>query len=268
MKIPLSVCVITKNEERHIRECLESVKGRVEEIVVLDSGSEDRTQAIAREFTDRVHERPFSNFSEQKNACAALASRDWVLVLDADERMEPDAWPFLEGLFSVGEPKAHAAYAFPRRTISADGRFHLWINHYPSFVDRLYDRRRCRLVQEVHEWLRIDGTRGFVPHHILHAPKLSASTEAEKRKLYGELKARMAKLPEPSLGARISRKWEALAFATGAFWAMGLFWKGPEYAGFLFRWYAVSLLPFLRPLTYLHKEIPPPAEERSPAHAH
>src|SRR5437773_1270558 len=85
MKKPkLSVALVTRNEEERLRACLESVAW-ADEIVVVDAESDDKTAAIAREFTDRVVVRPWPGYAAQKNTALDLATGDWTLSLDADE---------------------------------------------------------------------------------------------------------------------------------------------------------------------------------------
>ena len=85
----LSVTIVAWNEEERLRACLESVAW-ADEIVVVDGESTDKTVALAREFTDRVWVRPWPGFAAQKNFALEQASGDWVLALDADERVTPD----------------------------------------------------------------------------------------------------------------------------------------------------------------------------------
>ncbi len=88
--IRLSVTIITLNEERNLPGALESVLGVADEVVVVDSGSTDRTCEIARSAGARVLARPWSDYSEQKNFAAQQAAHDWILNLDADERLSPE----------------------------------------------------------------------------------------------------------------------------------------------------------------------------------
>jgi glycosyltransferase involved in cell wall biosynthesis len=83
----LSVCIITLNEEENLPRALASLKEIADEIVVVDSGSADRTAEIAREHGAVWFERPWSNYADQKNYAAECASHDWVLSLDADEEL-------------------------------------------------------------------------------------------------------------------------------------------------------------------------------------
>ena len=84
----LSVTIITLNEEKNLRRCLESV-AFADEIIVLDSGSEDHTLPIAREFTNKVFQEPWQGFARQKNLAQDKAQGPWILNIDADERVTP-----------------------------------------------------------------------------------------------------------------------------------------------------------------------------------
>ncbi|MFQ5862625.1 MAG: glycosyltransferase family 2 protein [Candidatus Brocadiales bacterium] len=132
---PISVCIITYNEEPKIRRCLESVKW-AEEIVVVDSGSTDKTVEICREYTERVYQRPFPGHIEQKNNALNLATHEWVLCIDADECLSPElAREIQEELSTNGS--IYAGYFLPRHTYFL-GK---WINHcgwYPDYKLRLF----------------------------------------------------------------------------------------------------------------------------------
>ncbi len=254
----LAAVIITKNEERNLPICLAALRGRVGEIVVLDSGSTDRTRQIAAAAGARVEVRPFVDFSSQKNHAADLATRRWVLNLDADEVLEPAAWPHLRRLFQEGKTRSHAAFSFPRRTTDRDGRFHYWVKYYPAFQDRLYDRTRCRWEGAVHEHLEIRGRRGIVPHHIRHREhhhRLSSKEIDEKLSLYGALSRQGADASARTpLGLRLSRRAGRLALELDAMVrGMRLPRQGPEAAAFLLRWTLVALCPPLRRLTSKRK---------------
>ena len=85
----LSVTIITLNEEKNLRRCLESV-AFADEIIVMDSGSKDQTLPIAREFTDKVFQEPWQGFARQKNLAQDKARGPWILNVDADERVSPE----------------------------------------------------------------------------------------------------------------------------------------------------------------------------------
>ena len=100
-RLPISAIILTCNEELNIEDCLRSVADWTDEIIVLDSGSTDRTVAIAKRYATRIHERTFENQAEQFNwALDNLAIRnDWVLRLDADETMLRETWEEIEMRF-------------------------------------------------------------------------------------------------------------------------------------------------------------------------
>jgi len=95
----VSLCMIVKNEERFLEECLESIKDFVDEINIVDTGSTDRTLEIARRYTDRIEHREWRNdFSWARNQALDMATKRWTIVLDADEELTPDSGPTLAAL--------------------------------------------------------------------------------------------------------------------------------------------------------------------------
>jgi len=147
----LSVTVVAKNEAADLGAALASVAW-ADEIVVVDSHSTDETVAIARQYTDRVVVHDWLGHIEQKNYAASLASHDWILSLDADERVTPELATELQAL-KAGEPP-EAAFRIPRVTWHL-GRWIRTTDWYPDYQDRFYDRRRARWTgRYVHEALR------------------------------------------------------------------------------------------------------------------
>ena len=160
----LSVTVITRDEASDIAAALESVKW-ADEIVVVDSESTDRTVAIAREFTDRVVVRPWPGYVEQKNFAAGQASHDWILSLDADERITP---ALADEMRAALASPAHAAYRMPRITWHL-GRWIRSTDWYPDDQLRLYDRRKAQWTGKyVHESVAVDGSIGRLRGEIQH----------------------------------------------------------------------------------------------------
>ena len=152
---PLSVCIITYNEAENLPCCVASV-AFADDIVVVDSGSTDRTVDIARQAGCRVLEHPFMGHAAQKNFAVQAAAYPWVLCLDADEWLEPGAEePLRAALASAGSDVA--GYALLRHTFYLGN----WVNHggwWPQYKLRLFDRRRGQWEGEIlHEGVRVTG---------------------------------------------------------------------------------------------------------------
>jgi len=183
----LSVCLITLNEERNLPRALQSVQGIADEIVVVDCGSHDRTQEIARDHGARVVAREWRNFAEQKNAAAEAASHDWILSMDADEEASPElresllAWKHPEPQFAVYEIARRAWY------LGAWIKYSGW---YPDYQRRLYRRDAAKFFGIVHESLRFEGTPGRLWGDLLHYTMNSFSEHEEKIERYTTLAAR------------------------------------------------------------------------------
>ncbi|WP_397475686.1 glycosyltransferase family 2 protein [Pusillimonas sp.] len=163
----LSVIIITKNEEAHIGACLDSV-AFADEIIVVDSGSEDRTCEIAREKGARVIETPdWPGFGPQKNRALDEATQEWVLSIDADERVTPELAQAIKQ--AIGQPQADA-YQIARLS-NFCGR---WIRHsgwWPDHVLRLFKRGTARFTDAaVHERVQAQGAVGTLEGHFLHYP--------------------------------------------------------------------------------------------------
>ncbi|HEY5993144.1 MAG TPA: glycosyltransferase family 2 protein [Gallionellaceae bacterium] len=162
----LSVIIITKNEEADIRSCLESVSW-ADEIVVVDSASTDDTAAICREYGAKVQVvRDWPGFGPQKNRALAQATCDWVLSLDADERVTPALRLEIEAV--MRERGEADAYDIPRSS-SYCGRFMRHSGWYPDYVTRLFKRGSARFSDDlVHERLLVKGNTGRLQGELLH----------------------------------------------------------------------------------------------------
>lgn len=160
----LSIIIITKNEASNIRACLESVAW-ADEIVVVDSGSTDATTAICREFTSRVYDCDWPGFGAQKNRALDFASGDWLLSLDADERVTPELRHDIKA--ALRAPVAEA-YRIPRLS-SYCGRFMRHSGWYPDYVTRLFRRGSARFSDDlVHERLLVEGVTERLDGLLLH----------------------------------------------------------------------------------------------------
>jgi len=162
----ISVCIITFNEQENIRACLESVKW-ADEIVVVDSRSTDRTVEIAREYTDRVIARPWPGHVEQKTFALDQARCDWVLSIDADERVSPELAAQIKDILDRADV-AEIGFSMPRKTFYL-GR---WITHggwYPNRKLRLV--RRGKAIWKginPHDHLYVEGSVGRLTGDLHH----------------------------------------------------------------------------------------------------
>jgi len=162
----LTVTVITRNEAVNITAALESAAW-ADELIVVDAHSTDETASIARRFTPRVEVRDWTGYVEQKNHAAAIAANDWILSIDADERVTPALSSEIRALLAQ-EPPARG-YQVPRVSFYL-GRWIRSTDWYPDHQLRLYDRRSAHFVgRHVHESVEVDGPvarlRGELQHH-------------------------------------------------------------------------------------------------------
>lgn len=161
----LTATIITRNESAHIAAAIESVSF-ADEILVVDSESTDDTAAIARRYASRVIVRPWPGYVAQKNFAAAEASHDWILSIDADERVSPALAAEIQALMQDG-PGA-AGYRVPRVTWHL-GRWLRSTDWYPDRQLRVYDRRRARWAGRlVHESVHADGPVRDLRGELLH----------------------------------------------------------------------------------------------------
>ena len=183
----LSVVIITHNEEAKIRACLESVAW-ASEIIVVDSLSTDATVRICSEFTERIHIREWPGYASQKNFGIDQASGDWILILDADERVSADLRSEIQALLAA--PSPHAAFRIPFKNYL--GRH--WLAHgglYPDYHPRLFRKGAARYGRrEIHESLQIDGTQGRLNGAIEHLTYEDIATYLQKVNHYTTLEAR------------------------------------------------------------------------------
>ena len=154
----ISFCLITLNEEQNLPRCLKSCADLADEIVVLDSGSTDATEKIAREFGARFAHQDWLGYVGQKNKAMSLAANDWIFSLDADEEFSPELHDEIRLLKSAGEVGDNVdGFSMPR-CVFYEGR---WIRHgdwYPDRLVRWFRRDRAKFVGgKVHERLEISG---------------------------------------------------------------------------------------------------------------
>ncbi|MBO9740734.1 glycosyltransferase family 2 protein [Xanthomonas axonopodis pv. begoniae] len=210
----ISACIIAFNEADRLRDCLASL-AFCDEIVVVDSGSTDATAAIASDQGARVLHRAFDGYRSQKAFCVAQASHDWVLCLDADERISDALRASIIAARDAGFATA-AGYRFARLS-DYFGRFLRHGNAYPDRVLRLFDRRRggWRGKREIHEAASVDGHVETLAGDLIHYPYRSLMQQLSKTQRYAQMMAEH----EHARGKRAT--WSKLVLAPA--WR---FWRG------------------------------------------
>ena len=182
----ISAAIITFNEERNIARVIESLRC-CDEILVLDSGSIDRTRDIATKLGARVVEASWHGYAAQKNIAADLAAHDWILSLDADESLSEALEAEIWQIKKTGP--ACDGYTMPRLAQYL-GRWILHSGWYPDRKIRLFDRRKAKWVGKfVHESVTVEGHVGHLKSNLLHFTCSSLSEHLKSLDSYTTLAA-------------------------------------------------------------------------------
>lgn len=164
----LSIIILTKNEEDRIKACLESARllaGENDEIIVIDSESSDKTEEISKKMGAKVFTRKFDNYVNQKNWAFEKISGDWVLYLDADERILE---PLKEEILNLIKTDNFGAYAISRRNIIL-GKEERYGPFWPDWVVRFVKKDKFKTwTGEVHEQIQYEGKLGYTKNSLLH----------------------------------------------------------------------------------------------------
>lgn len=161
----LTAILIAYNEERDLPRALASLEGVADEIILVDSGSTDRTCEIALARGARVYTRQLDSLAEQKNYAASFASNNWLLSIDCDEEISPELRASL--LAWKQSAPDEAGYNISNLTNYLGG----WIRHsgwYPDYKVKLYRRDQGRFMNVLHEAVKLDGPAGRLDGHLLH----------------------------------------------------------------------------------------------------
>lgn len=200
--IPISVVIVTKDEERDIGDALESVKD-FEDIVIVDSFSEDRTVEICKKYTNRIYQQEWRGYARQKQLAVNYAEKPWVLILDADERVTPELKEEIKHLFanpSRTNSNGYLGFYIPRKNFFL-GRWIKYGGWWPDYTIRLF-RKDSGYVEEreVHEKIIVKGSVGYLKNPLEHHTYRSISEYIKKMEAYSTLAAKefVSKNPEPS----------------------------------------------------------------------
>jgi glycosyltransferase involved in cell wall biosynthesis len=187
--LSLSVVIITLNEEANLARTLASVAW-ADEIIILDSGSTDRTGEVARSFNAKFIVEPWKGFAAQKNSALAKATCDWILSLDADEEVEPALAEEIRAVLAANP--SIDGFWIPRKNFFL-GR---WIKHggyYPDPKLRLFRRGAGQFEDRlVHEDMRLEGTTASLRNNLLHHAYPTLDSYIEHMNRYSSLGAQMA----------------------------------------------------------------------------
>jgi len=181
----ISAVIITKNEERNIERCLESLEGITDEIIVVDSFSTDSTEDICKKYNVKFVQQEFVDYSISKNYGNSLSSFPFILSLDADEEVSVE---LKKSILDVKADLKADGYHFNRKT-NYCGQ---WINHcgwYPDTKLRLFRKTKASWKGKVHETLELEGSSKFLKGDILHYSFTSIEGHVKKLNKYAEMAA-------------------------------------------------------------------------------
>ncbi len=166
-KMSISVVLATHNEEINLPDCLKSVKDLADEIIVVDGRSTDRTVEMAKTFNAKVYVVPNQkNFHINKQKAIDKATKDWILQLDADERVTPEL--AAEITKKINDSESVNGYWIPRKNWFL-GRYLMKGGVYPDYTLRLYKKNKGKLPQkDVHEQAVVEGEVGFLKSPLIH----------------------------------------------------------------------------------------------------
>lgn len=189
MKRSVSAIIIVKNEENNIRACLDSVKW-VDEIVVIDSGSTDSTEDVCREYTDKYFFMEWQGFGVQKQRALDRATSEWVLSIDADERVGEGLKDEIIGVLDTDKNIEASGFFVPRRSTYL-GRKIRYCGWYPDYVLRLAAREQASFTNDyVHEKLEVGGDVGKLQNDLFHFPYKNMGHNYRKINDYSDIAAR------------------------------------------------------------------------------
>jgi glycosyltransferase involved in cell wall biosynthesis len=187
----LSAIIITRNEAHNLHDCLQSMQGLVDEIIVVDSQSTDATIAIAKQHGAKVAQpADWPGFGPQKNRALDLTTCDWVFSIDADERVTPELAGEIKSLLETSG--AEVAYKLPRLS-SYCGKFIHHAGWQPDYVLRLFKRGTARFSDDlVHERVVTQQPVHALENHLLHYSYLNFSQVLSKVDAYSTASAKQA----------------------------------------------------------------------------
>lgn len=185
----ISCAIVVYNEANNIEECLETAQW-MDEIIVIDSYSTDDTVSISRSYTDKVIQRPWLGFGDQKNFAIDQATSEWVFILDSDERIPSELRAEIEAILSSSGTDGPVAYSVPRKNYY----FGNWVTHagcYPDYQLRLFKRGIGHLDDaEPHNKFIFDGEAGYLKTPLEHYTERTIADRFKKLRNFSSLAAK------------------------------------------------------------------------------
>jgi glycosyltransferase involved in cell wall biosynthesis len=236
----ITALVLTLNEEDNIAECLKTLLW-ADEVMVLDSGSTDRTVEIARTLGAQVFFHPFKNYADQRNYALSLVRTEWVFFVDADERVPPE---LAAEVREAAQEEGFSGWWVPRQNYIC-GR---WIRHggwYPDYQLRLLRPEVAHYdpAWEVHEIVVMEGKTGYLRNHLIHYNYRTWGEFISRQKAYLPLEVRT--LRRRGMRAKI---WSPLSMPVREFWRRYIRLEG--YKDGLYGLILASILAFYTMLAY------------------
>jgi glycosyltransferase involved in cell wall biosynthesis len=184
----LTAAIIARDEERMLGDCVQSLGFADERLVLVDAATRDRTREIARDLGARVEERAFDNFAAQRDAALRLATGEWVLFVDADERVTPNLRA--EVLRTIDRPGGCRGFWIPRHNYMM-GRVIRHAGWFPDYQLRLLERGAAHFdrLRVVHEGALVDGPLGHLREPLVHFNYRTVAEFIEKQERYCPLEA-------------------------------------------------------------------------------
>lgn len=185
MEPRLSVAIITLNAEKSLRKCLDSLKSLSTEVILVDSGSKDKTVEIAKSYGVKTYFRKFDNFANQKNFAVSKTSGEWILAIDADEEISADLAQEIDEAIKGGQ---YAGYLIPRRNfiLGKEIKFSRWS---PDTHIWLWKKGSGKWKGDVHEEVVIEGKVGLLKNSKIHYSHETIDSFMKANNLYSGLEA-------------------------------------------------------------------------------
>lgn len=188
-RVPVSVIILTYNEEKNIEYCLKNVYDWSDEIYIVDSFSTDETLKIAKKYTDKIYQQKFENYSLQRNwALDNLPiETEWIMFLDADEYLMKE----LKNEIEMVLPNSQCDGYYIKFRFIFLGRWIKYGGYYPSWILRIFRKGKGQFSREVNERVYINGKTGFLNNDFIHHDRKGLKDWLKKHIKYAEMEAEL-----------------------------------------------------------------------------